>query len=196
MARCGCGGAVMLTSLAGSWLRLSSLPLLLSRQGHLRAHLARLLPLLRPQAREPHLLRGGRHRARPRVGGRRRGLPPLEGGLYRVAPRGRKHAGAGGHGWVGCVQGGAVGCWLWRTLSALSAHMERQALPSPPTHTHLPPGFMSNRGRQNVASFLALDLSVDWRRGADWCASALAGPRRRGRCCCSAASHAATAGAR
>jgi len=28
-------------------------------------------------------------------------------------------------------------------------------------------GFMSNRGRQNVASFLALDLDVDWRRGAD-----------------------------
>uniref|UniRef100_A0A0G4IFH9 Cryptochrome DASH n=1 Tax=Chromera velia CCMP2878 TaxID=1169474 RepID=A0A0G4IFH9_9ALVE len=29
-------------------------------------------------------------------------------------------------------------------------------------------GFMSNRGRQNVASFLALDCRVDWRRGADW----------------------------
>lgn len=29
-------------------------------------------------------------------------------------------------------------------------------------------GFMSNRGRQNVASFLVLDLGVDWRRGADW----------------------------
>merc|ERR1719272_2273568 len=29
-------------------------------------------------------------------------------------------------------------------------------------------GFMSNRGRQNVASFLVLDLDVDWRRGADW----------------------------
>eukprot|EP00887_Chlorella_sp_A99_P004234 scaffold15.g4234.t1 len=28
-------------------------------------------------------------------------------------------------------------------------------------------GFMSNRGRQNVASFLALDLGLDWRRGAD-----------------------------
>lgn len=28
-------------------------------------------------------------------------------------------------------------------------------------------GFMSNRGRQNVASFLALDMGVDWRRGAD-----------------------------
>ncbi|CAG9466946.1 unnamed protein product [Pedinophyceae sp. YPF-701] len=28
-------------------------------------------------------------------------------------------------------------------------------------------GFMSNRGRQNVASYLCLDLEVDWRRGAD-----------------------------
>jgi deoxyribodipyrimidine photo-lyase len=28
-------------------------------------------------------------------------------------------------------------------------------------------GFMSNRGRQNVASYLALDLGVDWRIGAD-----------------------------
>jgi hypothetical protein len=30
-----------------------------------------------------------------------------------------------------------------------------------------PAGFMSNRGRQNVASFLALDLGLDWRLGAD-----------------------------
>jgi len=29
-------------------------------------------------------------------------------------------------------------------------------------------GFMSNRGRQNVASFLALDMGLDWRQGADW----------------------------
>merc|ERR1711879_657784 len=29
-------------------------------------------------------------------------------------------------------------------------------------------GFMSNRGRQNVASFLIFNLGVDWRRGADW----------------------------
>ena len=28
-------------------------------------------------------------------------------------------------------------------------------------------GFMSNRGRQNVASYLALDLGLDWRHGAD-----------------------------
>lgn len=26
---------------------------------------------------------------------------------------------------------------------------------------------MSNRGRQNVASYLALDLGCDWRRGGD-----------------------------
>eukprot|EP01025_Chloroclados_australasicus_P029737 TRINITY_DN2970_c0_g1_i1.p1 TRINITY_DN2970_c0_g1~~TRINITY_DN2970_c0_g1_i1.p1 ORF type:complete len:601 (-),score=68.60 TRINITY_DN2970_c0_g1_i1:171-1973(-) len=29
-------------------------------------------------------------------------------------------------------------------------------------------GFMSNRGRQNVASYLVLDLGIDWRLGADW----------------------------
>ncbi|KAK9915425.1 hypothetical protein WJX75_009007 [Coccomyxa subellipsoidea] len=34
-------------------------------------------------------------------------------------------------------------------------------------------GFMSNRGRQNVASYLALDLGLDWRKGADWFESAL-----------------------
>ncbi len=34
-------------------------------------------------------------------------------------------------------------------------------------------GFMSNRGRQNVASFLAKDLNVDWRFGAEWFESQL-----------------------
>ncbi|KAM9552366.1 cryptochrome DASH [Salvelinus alpinus] len=29
-------------------------------------------------------------------------------------------------------------------------------------------GFMSNRGRQNVASFLTKDLGLDWRMGAEW----------------------------
>ncbi len=29
-------------------------------------------------------------------------------------------------------------------------------------------GFMSNRGRQNVASFLVKDLGIDWRMGAAW----------------------------
>ncbi|XP_025907701.1 cryptochrome DASH-like [Nothoprocta perdicaria] len=29
-------------------------------------------------------------------------------------------------------------------------------------------GFMSNRGRQNVASFLTKDLRLDWRLGAEW----------------------------
>ena len=32
---------------------------------------------------------------------------------------------------------------------------------------------MSNRGRQNVASYLVLELGVDWRRGADWFESQL-----------------------
>jgi len=34
-------------------------------------------------------------------------------------------------------------------------------------------GFMSNRGRQNVASFIALDLGLDWRAGADYFESLL-----------------------
>ena len=43
----------------------------------------------------------------------------------------------------------------------------------PLVHTIIEPtpgfaGFMSNRGRQNVASYLVLDLGVDWRRGADY----------------------------
>jgi len=34
-------------------------------------------------------------------------------------------------------------------------------------------GWMSNRGRQNVASFLVHDLHIDWRRGAEWFESML-----------------------
>ncbi|MBI1183019.1 DASH family cryptochrome [bacterium] len=34
-------------------------------------------------------------------------------------------------------------------------------------------GFMSNRGRQNVASFLVKDLGIDWRAGASWFESQL-----------------------
>jgi len=34
-------------------------------------------------------------------------------------------------------------------------------------------GFMSNRGRQNVCSFLALELNQDWRYGADYFESVL-----------------------
>ncbi|CAH1793087.1 unnamed protein product, partial [Owenia fusiformis] len=34
-------------------------------------------------------------------------------------------------------------------------------------------GFMSNRGRQNVASFLTKDLKLDWRMGAEWFESML-----------------------
>ena len=32
---------------------------------------------------------------------------------------------------------------------------------------------MSNRGRQNVASFLVKDLGLDWRMGAEWFESQL-----------------------
>jgi len=34
-------------------------------------------------------------------------------------------------------------------------------------------GWMSNRGRQNVASFLVKDLNIDWRLGAEWFESML-----------------------
>ncbi|MEM8735468.1 MAG: DASH family cryptochrome, partial [Planctomycetota bacterium] len=34
-------------------------------------------------------------------------------------------------------------------------------------------GFMSNRGRQNVASFLTKNLGIDWRMGAEWFESML-----------------------
>jgi deoxyribodipyrimidine photo-lyase len=34
-------------------------------------------------------------------------------------------------------------------------------------------GFMSNRGRQNAASYLCKDLNVDWRWGASWFESSL-----------------------
>lgn len=34
-------------------------------------------------------------------------------------------------------------------------------------------GFMSNRGRQNVASYLVNDLKLDWRMGAEWFESML-----------------------
>jgi deoxyribodipyrimidine photo-lyase len=34
-------------------------------------------------------------------------------------------------------------------------------------------GYMSNRGRQNVASYLARDLGIDWRMGAQWFESLL-----------------------
>jgi deoxyribodipyrimidine photo-lyase len=34
-------------------------------------------------------------------------------------------------------------------------------------------GFMSNRGRQNVCSFLALELNLDWRLGAEYFESVL-----------------------
>jgi deoxyribodipyrimidine photo-lyase len=34
-------------------------------------------------------------------------------------------------------------------------------------------GYMSNRGRQNVASFLTKNLGIDWRMGAEWFESLL-----------------------
>lgn len=34
-------------------------------------------------------------------------------------------------------------------------------------------GWMSNRGRQNVCSFLTKDMGLDWRMGAEWFESQL-----------------------
>ena len=42
-------------------------------------------------------------------------------------------------------------------------------------------GWMSNRGRQNVASFLTKDLGLDWRLGAEWFESQLVSMGGRGR---------------
>lgn len=39
--------------------------------------------------------------------------------------------------------------------------------------TIYPDSFMSNRGRQNVASLLTKDLYYDWRLGAEWFESLL-----------------------
>lgn len=40
-------------------------------------------------------------------------------------------------------------------------------------------GWMSNRGRQNVASFLIKDMGLDWRLGAEWFESQLVRPELR-----------------
>lgn len=48
------------------------------------------------------------------------------------------------------------------------AHASHRAfIPAPST------SFMSNRGRQNVASLLTKDLYYDWRLGAEWFESLL-----------------------
>ena len=44
----------------------------------------------------------------------------------------------------------------------------KKSLKAPKWQQHVNAGFMSNRGRQNVASYLVLDMGVDWRQGADW----------------------------
>lgn len=58
-------------------------------------------------------------------------------------------------------------CDLWRTgrtgFPLIDANM-RELVTS---------GFMSNRGRQNVGSFLTKNLGVDWRMGAEWFESQL-----------------------
>lgn len=57
-------------------------------------------------------------------------------------------------------------CILYRPSHHLSP---LEVLPTAPqSWQHACAGFMSNRGRQNVASYLVLDMGVDWRLGADW----------------------------
>ena len=95
-----------------------------------------------------------------------------------MAPGGCQHAGAAGHRWGA---GGYIVCAACKGGAArfppLPLPMTPALLPSasifPPRPPPLLTGFMSNRGRQNVASFLALDLGVDWRWGADWFESLL-----------------------
>nr|QDO16286.1 cryptochrome DASH [Lingulodinium polyedra] len=71
--------------------------------------------------------------------------------------------------WRGGVAGRAEG---WRRNDKLFDLWARGCTGFPLVDANmrelLATGFMSNRGRQNVASFLALDLGLDWRRGADW----------------------------
>ena len=74
-------------------------------------------------------------------------------------------------------------------VTAVEPHLSSEGHPLPPPslpHTndptccrlqtewhHIAAGFMSNRGRQNVASYLVLDMGVDWRLGGDWFESVL-----------------------
>ena len=59
----------------------------------------------------------------------------------------------------------------WRTDPQLLQRWKEGALGVPLVDANMrelaATGFMSNRGRQNVASYLALDLGLDWRHGAD-----------------------------
>jgi deoxyribodipyrimidine photo-lyase len=70
----------------------------------------------------------------------------------------------------------------WRSLDDADAHADFSRWTSGTTgfplvdasmRELLATGFMSNRGRQNVASFLTKNLRIDWRAGAEWFESLL-----------------------
>ena len=70
------------------------------------------------------------------------------------------------------MEGGPIGSHQsWRTDPQLLQRWKTGTLGVPLVDANmrelLQTGFMSNRGRQNVASYLALDLQLDWRHGAD-----------------------------
>ena len=76
------------------------------------------------------------------------------------------------HGRAVFKEGGPVGSHQsWRHDPALLQRWKDGTLGVPLVDANMrelkATGFMSNRGRQNVASYLALDLNLDWRHGAD-----------------------------
>jgi hypothetical protein len=83
----------------------------------------------------------------------------LAAGAHGAAAGGRQHARAGGHGLheqqVRLREGRAAGVAQAGCHGAGSAACPPRCRPQSP-----------RRGRQNVASYLALDLGIDWRRGA------------------------------
>ena len=76
------------------------------------------------------------------------------------------------HGRSVFMEGGPIGSHqMWRSDPELLQRWKDGRLGVPLVDANMrelaATGFMSNRGRQNVASYLALDLQLDWRHGAD-----------------------------
>ena len=94
------------------------------------------------------------------------GWPLVDANMRELAATGNKRLGCA----CRCMFSCSSSLWLPTAAAAVMLH----ANPLPPfVQPTISAGFMSNRGRQNVASFLALDLGVDWQRGADWFESLL-----------------------
>jgi len=76
------------------------------------------------------------------------------------------------HGDAVFLEGGPIGSHQsWRSDAQLLQRWKDGELGVPLVDANMrelkATGFMSNRGRQNVASYLALDLQLDWREGAE-----------------------------